>query len=171
MYGAQYGFTAQQIETIVPGLVKTDQAGKKILSYNGVIAFLTKAIQEQQAQIDSMKTVMSACCSVGARASNNSTQSSIDVELSDPEAIVLDQNVPNPFAEQTTITYSIPKSASAAQILFYDINGRQIKAVDILKKGKGQLNVFANDLSNGIYSYTLVVDGKIFETKKMVKQQ
>jgi len=33
------------------------------------------------------------------------------------------------------------------------------------------LNVFASDLSNGIYTYTLVADGKIFETKKMLKQQ
>ena len=37
-------------------------------------------------------------------------------------------------------------------------------------KGKGALNVFAQDLTNGIYTYTLVVNGKIIEPKKMVKQ-
>jgi hypothetical protein len=41
----------------------------------------------------------------------------------------------------------------------------------ITAKGKGQLNVYANDLTNGIYSYTLIVDGKVFDTKKMIKQQ
>jgi len=172
MYGTQYGFTAQQVETVAPELVKTTSNNVKHLNYNGVISLLTKAVQEQQTLIDSLMTMMQACCSNNAK--NNSpgnSVSAIDVELSDPEAIVLNQNVPNPFAEQTTITYNIPKNTSAAQILFYDINGRQIKAVDITKKGKGQLNVFANDLSNGIYSYTLIVDGKIFETKKMVKQQ
>jgi len=30
---------------------------------------------------------------------------------------------------------------------------------------------FASDLSNGINTYILVVDGKIIETKKMMKQQ
>jgi hypothetical protein len=37
--------------------------------------------------------------------------------------------------------------------------------------GNNDLTVFASDLSNGIYTYTLVADGKIVETKKMVKQQ
>jgi hypothetical protein len=193
MYGTQYGFTAQQIERIVPDLVKTDSAGKKILSYNGVIAFLTKAMQEQQGTIDSLRnvtsqidsikntlnqlaTALNSCCNNTSRYTTNGGNSdkgatSIDVDLSDADIVVLNQNIPNPFAEQTTITYNIPKSANVAQILFYDINGRQIKAVDITKKGHGQLNVYANDLTNGVYSYTLIVDGKIIDTKKMVKQQ
>lgn len=45
-----------------------------------------------------------------------------------------------------------------------------IKSVDIKSKGIGQLNVFANDLSNGVYSYTLIIDGKPTATKKMVKE-
>ncbi|MES2592930.1 MAG: hypothetical protein V4608_13695 [Bacteroidota bacterium] len=37
-----------------------------------------------------------------------------------------------------------------------------------VKMGLG--NVFASDLSSGIYTYTLVVDGKVVEAKKMIKQ-
>lgn len=177
MYGTQYGFTAQQVETIVPDLVKTDSAGKKVLSYNGIIAFLTKAMQEQQAHIDHQDSVISAlaaqmdnCCNNGNHYGSSRTINTTDVELSDADAIVLNQNEPNPFAEQTTISYNIPKSVMQAQILFYDVNGRLIQTVDVSRKGKGQLNVFANDLSNGVYSYTLIADGKIIETKKMVKQ-
>lgn len=44
-----------------------------------------------------------------------------------------------------------------------------IKTVDLDSRGDGQLNVFADDLSNGIYTYALFVDGKIIDTKKMVK--
>jgi len=83
----------------------------------------------------------------------------------------LEQNVPNPFAEQTTINYFLPDNISKAQILFYNAQGKLIQSVDLNERGKGQLNVFASDLSNGIYTYTLVADGKIFETKKMLKQQ
>ena len=36
------------------------------------------------------------------------------------------------------------------------------------EKGKGILNVFANDLSNGTYTYSIIVDGQTIETKKMV---
>jgi len=185
--GKQYGLIAQDVQSVLPEIINNtvhpavrDSAGNVIhpavsylsLEYQQLTAIMIKAIQEQQAQIDSMKAVMTACCTNNSKTSGNSySANAMDVELSDADAIVLNQNVPNPFAEQTTINYNIPKNTSAAQILFYDINGRQIKAVDITKKGKGQLNVFANDLSNGIYSYTLIVDGKIFETKKMIKQQ
>jgi hypothetical protein len=40
--------------------------------------------------------------------------------------------------------------------------------VDVKEKGKGQLNVFAADLSSGVYTYSLIADGKLIETKKMV---
>jgi hypothetical protein len=56
-----------------------------------------------------------------------------------------------------------------AQMLFYDHNGRLINTVDLNGTGAGQLQVFANDLSNGVYQYVLVVDGEIMESKKMVK--
>jgi hypothetical protein len=187
MYGTQYGFTAQQVATIMPDLVKTDSVGIKNINYIEIIPFLTKAIQEQQQIIDSLKAssktkdslqdarltalenAVNACCNnSSARKSNVAMQ---DVELSDKDVIVLNQNVPNPFAEQTVISYNIPQNTGFAQLLFYDMNGRQIKTVDITTKGKGQVNVYANDLTNGMYSYTLIVDGKIIDTKKMVKQQ
>ncbi len=188
----QYGLVAQDVELILPELVSStqkpaevDSAGNivtnsvtfKNLNYNAFIGILIAGMQKQQKQIAKQDSLihellvtMNSCCSMGSRTSENGV-TKIDVELSNTDAIVLNQNVPNPFAEQTTISYNIPQNVSFAQILFYDINGRQIKAVDIHKKGKGQLNVFANDLSNGVYSYTLIVDGKIFETKKMIKQQ
>jgi len=92
-----------------------------------------------------------------------------DVQLSDKNSIILNQNVPNPFAESTVITYSVPASVQRAQIHFYDLNGIMINSVDILERGEGQLNVYANDLSSGIYTYSLVADGKIVSTKKMMK--
>ena len=92
------------------------------------------------------------------------------ITLNTVQSIVLNQNVPNPFAEQTVISYSIPESVQKANILFYDSNGKMINNVEIKERGNSQLNVFANDLSTGIYTYSLVADGQIVATKKMVKQ-
>jgi len=92
-----------------------------------------------------------------------------DVELSDAQAIVLDQNVPNPFAESTIISYFIPENVSSAQIIFTDNSGKVLKTVNITEKGKGMLKVFGQDLSSGIYSYTLVADGKTIDSKSMIK--
>jgi hypothetical protein len=57
-----------------------------------------------------------------------------------------------------------------AQIFFYDNKGTILKTVDINEKGSGQVNVYAADLSSGQYKYTLIADGKVIETKTMVKQ-
>lgn len=95
---------------------------------------------------------------------------SIDVNLSSKNSIILNQNVPNPFAESTVISYSIPATVVKAQIHFYDGQGKLINSVEITNRGAGQLNVFGEDLSSGTYTYTLVADGQIISTKKMVKE-
>jgi hypothetical protein len=97
-------------------------------------------------------------------------KSSINVKLSNKNTIVLNQNVPNPFAESTVINYSIPATVVKAQIHFYDGQGKLINSVEITTRGAGQLNVFGEDLSSGTYTYTLVADGQIVSTKKMVKE-
>ena len=97
-------------------------------------------------------------------------KTSLQVTLSNKNSIVLSQNVPNPFAESTVIEYSIPATVGKAQIHFYNSEGKIINSVDILERGNGELKVFANDLSSGVYTYTLVADGKVVSTKKMMKQ-
>jgi len=93
----------------------------------------------------------------------------IDVQLSDKNNIILNQNVPNPFAEKTVVSYSIPESVGRAQIHFYDGKGTLINIVDIVERGSGEINVYANDLSSGVYTYSLVADGQIVSTKRMMK--
>ncbi|HEY1040924.1 MAG TPA: tail fiber domain-containing protein [Bacteroidia bacterium] len=195
-----YGFVAQQLETIYPELVdtvhineNTDSLGNiinpgrtlKTINYKAMSALLTRAIQEQQFTIDSLKainqtfesrlsnieTMLNSCCQNNVRTQALANVTQMDIELSDKDAIVLNQNVPNPFAEQTTITYNISEKAGFAQIMFIDMKGQVIKVVDIKTKGKGILNVFANDLSTGMYTYSLYVDGKLIDTKKMVKSE
>ncbi|TSJ46729.1 tail fiber domain-containing protein [Fluviicola chungangensis] len=94
----------------------------------------------------------------------------LNVTLSNRNAIVLDQNVPNPFAEQTIINFSIPETVKKAQIHFYDGNGRFMNSVDVIERGLGSVTVFGSDLSTGVYTYTLVADGQVVATKKMMKQ-
>jgi hypothetical protein len=173
----QVGFIAQDVKKVIPQVVSKDVNGYLALDYGKLAPVLVEAIKtlktnndSLQAQINRLTSLMNACCS-SSSARVGTTTNLQSVTLSDKDAIVLNQNVPNPFAEQTVITYNIPENTGFAQLLFYDLNGRQIKTVDITTKGAGQLNVYANDLTNGMYSYTLIVDGKIIDTKKMVKQQ
>lgn len=57
MQGRQMGFIAQEVERIAPTVVLTQDNAEKTkgLKYNELIALLTKAMQEQQAQIQALK--------------------------------------------------------------------------------------------------------------------
>lgn len=190
----QYGFVAQDIENILPELVMvttfppiSDTLGNiiypafnyKTLNYQAFHAFSIRAIQELVKRIDKQDSIITAltssvttCCSSSAvRTTSQAELNQLAVTLSDKDAVVLNQNTPNPFAEQTTITYNVPEKYGYAQIIFSTIEGRILKTVDITKKGKGTLTVYSNDLSNGMYTYSLIVDGKTFDTKKMIKSE
>ena len=81
---------------------------------------------------------------------------------------ILYQNSPNPFGNGTTIKYFVPENADA-QIIFYDEFGTQIKTFKVSENGTGQLNIDASNLPQDIYSYSLIVNGKVVDTKKMLK--
>ncbi|HEX8517840.1 MAG TPA: tail fiber domain-containing protein [Bacteroidia bacterium] len=180
------GFIAQEINAIEPLLTFVDDSSLMHVNYDRVVPILVESIKEldsqlqqkdsaisaMQAQINQILNNMESCCNTNHTMLQNNSSSVIglDVELKDGQSIVLEQNVPNPFAEQTTISYFLPENTSKAQILFYNSQGKLIQSTELTQKGKGQLNVFASDLTNGIYTYSLVVDGKIIETRKMVKQ-
>jgi hypothetical protein len=50
------GFIAQEVQMIMPELVKESRDGMLALDYIGIIPVLTRAIQEQQAQIEELRT-------------------------------------------------------------------------------------------------------------------
>jgi hypothetical protein len=51
----EMGTIAQEVETVVPELVFTDENGIKSVAYANTVALLIEAIKEQQTQIDELK--------------------------------------------------------------------------------------------------------------------
>ena len=184
--GDQFGLIAQELELIYPQLVKNmilpaefDNQGNMIhpeKAYKGVdyipfISLLLAGHQEQQQQINDLQAQLNNL----PKPVNNlqdiekNKPPTIEVELSNQNKIILDQNDPNPFADNTTINYFIPDNVSKVQMMFYDNSGTILKTVDIKEKGAGSIMVYGSNLASGTYSYTLLADGKVIETKKMMK--
>ncbi len=172
----QWGFIAQEVEEVLPELTKKavvaakfDTTGKQIepaheilsLNYEGIIPILTKAIQEQQAEIDALKEMLG----MKETGDTPSNVPSVKVDLS--TAAILYQNTPNPFGSSTEIRFYVPDNVEAVMI-FHDSYGKVIREANV--SGSSKVDVNATDLAAGIYTYSLVVNGKVVDTKKMVKQ-
>ena len=95
-----------------------------------------------------------------------SINNNISTKLSDYE---LFQNYPNPFNSSTVIRYQV-KANSNVSIKVYDVQGHEVQT---LVQGKLNQGVYeyifnGNYLSSGIYFYSMIIDGKTIETKKML---
>ncbi len=176
------------------GKMVVQASSYKSVNYIGLIGIIVAAMQEQQKEISEKDSMLQALdmrlhllerCLTNARLceTQNTTGASYkqdesetppiyaqDVVLKNLQTIILDQNNPNPFAEKTTIGYTLPDDVTAAEIIFHNAEGKQINRTEIATRGRGEINVYAHDLSSGVYTYTLIADGKIIDTKRMVKK-
>ncbi|MBL7928705.1 MAG: tail fiber domain-containing protein [Bacteroidia bacterium] len=179
--GNQVGLMAHEVESVIPELVREvtspeqiDSSGNvtfnsvtfKSINYLAILPYLIEALQEHDSKIDSIVTVLGNCCNL--RIPNNPDVTG-SIELENIQSLQLFTADPNPFSESTIIRWSIADDFNNAVIFFYDDRGQQINQYRITEKGNGELQVFGSKLSSGVYTYTLVVDGKIVESRKMVK--
>jgi Arylsulfotransferase (ASST)/Secretion system C-terminal sorting domain/Cep192 domain 4 len=92
----------------------------------------------------------------------------VKVNLIFPIKFSLHQNYPNPFNPTTKISFTIPE-AGMVYLKIYDILGRHVKTLlnKKMSKGSHDINFNAETLANGIYVYTLRING-YFDSKKMI---
>jgi len=76
-------------------------------------------------------------------------------------------NYPNPFNDGTIIAAYIPGEFFNSEIVVYDVVGNVINRFQ-LKPGHNFIEINPDDLSYGIYFYSLMADRTKIETKKMV---
>jgi len=81
----------------------------------------------------------------------------------------LNQNYPNPFSGQTTISYYLSKDTQV-ELLVLDINGRVIDFLvnKVQQSGRHYVTFDATALPSGIYFYQLKTGNNAVQTKKMV---
>lgn len=79
---------------------------------------------------------------------------------------ILDQNYPNPFSRNTTITFG--SDGGLVTIQMFDVNGRVVKNIlqEPKDKGKHQITIERGDLPPGQYFYRLT-NGKNQSTKRL----
>ena len=172
--------------------VKVPESDKSLygINYTEFIVPMVKGMQEQQgmieAQAETIKNLsqtaaqqqdalgavlakmevmasqlndIKECCS-----NNGSTTSGSPQSLS---AAQLFNAVPNPTSGSTVIYYYVPSAAKSASIQVSDVNGQAVNTIQITAMGYSSVPLQVSNLNNSIYNYSLVVDGKIIDSKKL----
>lgn len=173
--GRTIGFIAQEVETVIPEVVKkaADDYELRSLNYVEIIPVLTGAIQEQTKIIEEQKTLIADLLKrVEALETNCAKNQSSEKLPSNTDGAYLKQNVPNPTAQNTVIKFYLPATIAMASLNIYDMTGKEIKAMPVNTRGEETgITISAGELTPGMYMYTLIADGKEIDTKKMIISQ
>jgi hypothetical protein len=79
----------------------------------------------------------------------------------------LEQNTPNPYNSATSIRYHMPSLTSRGQVVVTNLSGQLLKTYVV--NGKiGRVGVGRGELATGTYVYTLIMNGKRIDSKKMI---
>ena len=164
------GFVAQDLEKILPDAVfYFEDEDRYYIEYNAIIPVIVEAMKEQQAIIQELKDNMAA---IEANNSNNTLKSASIApgesdNITDSKA-TLDQNTPNSFSQTTTIGYTLNEKVQKAMICIYDMNGAQLKCIPLELSLHGNITINGNEFKAGMYMYSLITDGQLIDTKRMI---
>lgn len=161
-----YGMVASELREVLPELVYEGQNGELCINYIEMIPLLVESIKELKAEITALQgggnnggAIMMSRAAYGATSIEESTAVTIPM---------LKQNNPNPFTENTAIDYTLPETVQTASIYIYDMNGTQIQQIPLTERGESSVTVSGGMLSAGMYLYSLIADGKVIDTKRMI---
>lgn len=159
-----YGIPADQLEAVFPDLVRDNKDGTKSVNYVEMVPILVQVINELSAKVSALQQKLDGTPSVRKVQATTGVESpaeSLDI-------VSMGQNSPNPFGSSSVIPLNIPANAQQACINIYDLSGKQVKRMTVTARGTTSVTVYAEGLSAGIYIYTLVVDGQVCVTRKMM---
>jgi hypothetical protein len=170
--GMQMGLIAQEVEKVVPEVVRTNDDGYKAIAYQNLVGLLIESTKEQQSVIESQRATID---NLSARLSR--LEAMIDPSLKpvtptvkeEGQSIQLEQNTPNPFDRTTIIRYMVPNSVGSAEMVIFEAGtGREVERFLIANRGEGEVTVSVAGLASGSYVYGIVADGKLAQTRTMV---
>lgn len=171
----QTGFLAQEVEKAAEeagynfnGVHKPqDENDNYSLAYAQFVVPLVKGMQEQQRMIETQEQRITQFSQELEELTRGQTATGIGQPGNAEPGFSMEQNIPNPFTNETLIKYNLPANFNSAQMLVYDLTGKQLAAFPIEKNSRS-ITLSSERLAAGIYIYSIVSDGKIMDSKRMV---
>mgnify|MGYP002625551704 CR=1 FL=1 len=155
-----FALDADRLEEAFPDLVYVNKEGSKVINYMEMIPLLVQSINELSEEIAKLKQVSEVKANAATRGTTNIEDTLIPQNK-------LYQNTPNPFKEQTIIRFSLTDDAKDAAICIFDMTGKTIKKLPV-SSGMDSVSVGGYELGEGMFLYSLIVNGQEIDTKKMI---
>lgn len=178
----QVGFVAQEVDELVKksgyvfsGVeVPQNDNDPYTIRYAEFVVPLVKAVQELTAKVDEQQKQMITNDERHTRelmALKEMLRQYGVSQLPDGHpstGAALYQNNPNPYSGTTAIHMELPEEARHASIIVYNLEGKQLKDIEVSERGATAINVSGSEFNPGMYLYALIVDGRIIDTKRLV---
>ena len=157
-----HAIIGEQLEEMFPELVYTNEDGTKYVNYTEMIPLLVQSINELQGRLATVENDETPKSRIANETSNVSSP------VNTPAVVAkLAQNTPNPFTERTTIRFTLPEDVQNAYIYIFDMTGKMQKQLPV-DASMQSIAINGYELSAGMYIYSLVVNGKEVDTKRMI---
>ncbi len=158
-----YGLIAQELQQVYPDIVENTGAGPEedrlAVSYTELIPILIKGMQEQQEQIAALQAQVKEL--QGNLDDDNTTIHSF-------KGVDLRQNAPNPADGWTTIEYNISREFNNGVLQITDVTGKVVDNINLGNQANGNVQLETDNLPAGTYNYSIILDGQLTGTKRMV---
>jgi len=127
------------------------------------IATLTQQLQQTQQELTDLKNQFNELYNA-VTANNVTVNAPAQTNMSS-----LIGNFPNPAANNTIIKYTLASTVTSASILIYNNTGTLVQSYNLAAvRGQNQVQVDTQELANSTYTYTLVINGQVTDSKQMV---
>ncbi len=188
------GTLAQELREAAPYMIKpfvnTDEKTGKQTEYLGVdygaMDFILinsvlelkqevdrkeEQIRKQQQEMDDLRKLvlairedMNHCCERTAATGKAQLPA---IGVADPRPASLEQNLPNPFHDRTSFYGYIPAGSGHAELIITSSDGKEIRSTVIAATGDFQYE-YNHASGPGMYTATLIIDGRIIKSRQMV---
>jgi len=153
-----YALSIDKLREAFPDLVYENEDGTAGVNYVEMVPILVQTINELSSRLQKLESGLVY----------SKTRSTNNIEDKISNEVILKNNIPNPFSTSTSITYNIPSDVKEAILYIYDMTGKQLKKLVINERGQGSISISADDFSDGMYIYALVIDGNVYSSKRMI---
>lgn len=155
------GFLAQDVEKVLPELVRTDENGIKSIDYTGFIPLIVESLKEMQQTIQDQQNEIENLRSLLPEGTKSMLRSTSTNNINVVEGAKLYNRA------GTSVSCILPFTFSNAYLQVFDIAGRILKKIT-LTTPNDIVEINPSEIGLGTFIYVLYVDGQKADTLKKI---